>query len=270
MKTKTTIFLIILTLILISAIYILSQKFLTKTNNLTIQQFNNNQPNNSDNAIKQPDTKTTTQPKQTTSTPQSMTEIVRADTKQQQVVFTFDAGSGNQSLDTVLAALAKYNLQTSFFITGQWTAKYPNGVKKIAAAGQEIFNHTYSHPHLTQISDEQIIDELTRTDNIISGLTGQSTKPYFRPPYGDRNQHVRDVAASLGYRSVYWTVDTWDWRESDGVTAARVRARILDNLAPGNIYLMHLGDNITGQILDEMFSKILNQGYQIAPLSTAL
>jgi len=206
----------------------------------------------------------TPQPVQSTTTP---AEIVWANKNIKQVVFTFDAGAGTQSLDTILSILKKYNLKATFFLTGKWAEKNPEGTKKIAMAGHEIFNHTYSHPYLSKISDEQIIEELTKTATIITSLTGQTTKPYFRPPYGDRNQQVRDIAASIGYQSVYWTIDAWDWRESEGVSASQVKARILDNLKPGTIYLMHIGDNITGQILDDIFSQILAQGYQINPLS---
>ena len=204
------------------------------------------------------------QPVQTATTP---AEIVWANKNTKQVVFTFDAGAGAQSLDAILTILEKYNLKATFFLTGKWAEKNSEGTKKIATAGYEIFNHTYSHPYLTKISDEQIIDELTKTEVIINSLTGKIAKPYFRPPYGDRNQHARDVAAGVGYQSVYWTIDAWDWRESEGVTAEQVKSRILDNLKPGTIYLMHIGDNITGQILDDVFSQILGQGYQINPLS---
>jgi len=204
---------------------------------------------------------------QVTTTP---AEIVWANKNVKQVVFTFDAGAGTQSLGVILTILEKYNLKATFFLTGKWAEKNPEDVKQISVAGHEIFNHTYSHPYLTKISDEQIIDELTRADEIITSLTGQTTKPYFRPPYGDRNQHVRDIAASIGYQSVYWTIDAWDWRESEGVSASQVKARILDNLKPGTIYLMHIGDNLTGQILDDIFSQILAQGYQINSLSVGV
>jgi peptidoglycan/xylan/chitin deacetylase (PgdA/CDA1 family) len=80
--------------------------------------------------------------------------------------------------------------------------------------------------------------------------------------------HVLDVAWSQGFRSVYWTVDALDWKE--GVTAGEVSDRILNNLNPGTIYLMHVGDTITGQILDEMLSAIQSRGYEITSLTGGL
>ncbi|MDP2909909.1 MAG: polysaccharide deacetylase family protein, partial [bacterium] len=197
-------------------------------------------------------------------------EIVWGNKNKQQVIFTFDAGSGTHSLDHILSVLEKYGLRGTFFITGKWAEQNSDSVRRISEAGHEIFNHTYSHPYLTQITDGRIVEELDSADRIISGITGVSTKPHFRPPYGDRNNHVFQVAAEAGYRAVYWTVDALDWKEEEGFTAAQAKDRIMSNLKPGAIYLMHIGDNITGEILDEVFSEIQGQGYLIVPLSEGL
>lgn len=197
-------------------------------------------------------------------------EISRINTTQKIVVFTFDGGSGTQSLDQILNILKKYSIKGTFFLTGKWAQANPNDVKRIHDAGYEIFNHTYSHPDLATVSDAQITQEFEQANTIISGLIGENTKPFFRPPYGSRNLHIRQLAASLGYQDVYWTIDALDWKESTGTTAETVKSRILDNLAPGNIYLMHIGDNLTGQVLEEVILNIQNQGYSIQSLYTAV
>jgi len=202
--------------------------------------------------------------------PKSVDEIVRGDTSKKQVIFTFDGGAGTQSLDQILATLKKYNITSTFFLTGKMIEDNPEAVKKIVAGGHEIFNHTYSHPHLPQLSDAGIVQELSRTDELLTRITGVSSKPYFRAPYGDRNLHVREVAFDTGYQSVYWTVDALDWKEGSGETAETVRARVLSSVAPGTIYLMHLGDTITGNILDTVFAEIINRGYQIVSLRKGL
>ncbi|KKP55264.1 MAG: hypothetical protein UR47_C0003G0040 [candidate division WS6 bacterium GW2011_GWB1_33_6] len=200
----------------------------------------------------------------------SSKEISRINTTQKIVVFTFDGGSGTQSLDNILSILDKYGLKGSFFLTGKWAESNPNDVKRINSAGHEIFNHTYSHPNLTTISDVQIKEEFEKTETIISQLIGKSTKPFFRPPYGSRNLHVREFSASLGYQDVYWSIDALDWKESTGTTAQDVKDRILNNLAPGNIYLMHIGDNLTGQVLDSVIQEINSRGYSILSLYKAV
>lgn len=197
-------------------------------------------------------------------------EISKIDTTSKIVVFTFDGGSGTQSLSEILSTLTKYHVKGTFFLTGKWAEDNTASVKKIHDNGHEIYNHTYSHPDLATISDSKIKKEFEQADTIISGLTGETTKPFFRPPYGSRNLHIRQLATSLGYQDVYWTIDALDWKESTGTTAQIVKDRILNNLAPGNIYLMHIGDNLTGEVLDEVFSKIIAKGYSILSLYTAL
>ena len=197
-------------------------------------------------------------------------EIKRGDTTKKQVIFTFDAGSSNNSIREILESLNKYGLKATFFLTGKWAERYPDDVKNISRAGHEIFNHTYSHPRLTQISDQQIIEELRKTEQIIFDLTGKTTKPFFRPPYGERSSHVLALAKDEGYQSVFWTVDVLDWQESSGMTEEKAKERIYNNLANGNIFLMHVGDNITGKILDEVINKIQTEGYKILPLSLGI
>lgn len=198
------------------------------------------------------------------------TEISKISTTQKVIVFTFDGGAGIQSLDRILTILENHNVKGTFFVTGKWADQQSTSLKKISNAGHEIFNHTYSHPNLTTLSDSQIREELSLAESKISAVTGRTTKPFYRPPYGARDSRVREVAANAGYQTVYWTVDALDWKESEGITEQEVKNRILNNVTPGTIYLMHIGDNITGNILDEVFVEIESRGYQIKSLSEVL
>lgn len=197
-------------------------------------------------------------------------EINIGNATKKQMIFTFDGGAGTQSLQKILDTLQKHGVKGTFFVTGDWAKKNTDAIKLIAASGHEIFNHTYTHPYLTKTPDDQIISELKQTEDLLVQLTGKTTKPYFRPPYGDRNAHVLEIAGKQGYRSVYWTVDALDWKESEGYTAEQVKQRIYASEKNGSIVLMHIGDNITGQVLDEVFIKIKKDGYQIVSLTQGL
>ena len=161
-------------------------------------------------------------------------------------------------------------MKGSFFLTGKFVQANPDLVRRMVAQGNEIFNHTYDHPFLTKLTDEKITSELDLMDQTLQSVASTSPKPYFRAPYGDRDARVRSAAAQDGYRSVYWTVDARDWMEPKGETADQVKARILDNIAPGTIYLMHLGDTITGSILDDVFTKLEAQGYKMVSLTQGI
>lgn len=197
-------------------------------------------------------------------------EINRGDVSKKQVIFTFDGGDANVSGEKILAVLAKHNVKSQFFLTGKFIQSNHNLVKKIDKEGHKIYNHTDSHPYMTTISNEQIVEELEKTEKVLQVLIGKSSKPYFRPPYGNRDQRVLDVAFLAGYQSVYWTIDAMDWQESEGRSEWEVKNIVLDSLAPGNIYLMHIGDNITGNILDELFTTIKAKGYNVVSLQQGL
>ena len=197
-------------------------------------------------------------------------EISRGDTSKRQVIFTFDGGSEDVSGKRILDTLAKYQIRTSFFLTGQFVKNNPELVRRMKRDGHEIYNHTLNHPHLTEVADAEIVNQLEAMDNILKNVVGISTKPYFRPPYGDRDKRVLDVAFKAGYQSVTWTVDARDWQETEGMTREGVKSIILDSLANGNIYLIHIGDNITGDILEDVINETYKKGYKIVSLRQGL
>ena len=202
----------------------------------------------------------------------SVKEIVHGNRIKKQIIFTFDGGSDSRSAEQILAVLAKHNVKGTFFLTGNFVEKYPIIVRKIYDQGHEIFNHTYDHKHLTELSGIEIQREFMKMEQKMKEVVGNnfSTRPYFRAPYGDRDRRVLHTAFIDGYQSVYWTIDARDWQESEGITRDEVRNIIMNNLAAGNIYLMHLGDTITGSILDDVFSSIEAKGYRIVSLTEGI
>jgi len=197
-------------------------------------------------------------------------EITRGDTSKKEVIFTFDGGGTVQSADGILTALAKHHIKGTFFLTGKMIEAHPDVVKRIIAGGHEIFSHTYDHKNLTKLSADQITGELAGMEKTLLSTVGTSSKPYFRAPYGARDARMLAVAAQAGYQSVYWTIDARDWMQSTGETAHQVTTRVLSTLAPGNIYLMHLGDTITGDILDGVITSIEARGYNIVSLTQGI
>jgi peptidoglycan/xylan/chitin deacetylase (PgdA/CDA1 family) len=218
---------------------------------------------------KQPET-TTKAAQATTSPLTNLKEITRGNITKKEVIFTFDGGGTVQSADQILNTLSKHHIKGTFFLTGKMIEANPDLVKRIAKEGHEIFNHTYDHPFLTKISNEQITSELINMEKILMKDINLSPKPYFRAPYGARDARVLEATALAGYQSVYWTVDAHDWMNPQKITADQVKTRILSSLAPGNIYLMHLGDSISGAILDDVFTSIESKGYKIVSLTQGI
>ena len=145
-------------------------------------------------------------------------EITRGNTSRKQMALTFDAGT-EAIQTTLLSTLKSNNVYCNFFITGVVTQLQPTLVAQIASDGHFTGNHTYDHPDLRYVSDDKIDSELNTTEDLIYNTAGKHTRPYFRCPYGYRNQHVLDVAAADGFQHVFWTTDTGD---SLGASTAQI------------------------------------------------
>lgn len=196
-------------------------------------------------------------------------EVNIGNTSLKNIALTFDAGSGSTQTASILDILKENNLHATFFLTGKWAEQNPELVKKIVAEGHTLGNHTYDHTDLTTLSDSEIKTEFEKTENIIQNIVpGTPLKPYFRPPYGARNQHVWDYVANLGYQSIYWTVDALDWQE--GKTVNEVKQRVFDSATNGAIILMHVGDDLTPQALPSIISELQNRGYKLGTLESVL
>ncbi len=198
----------------------------------------------------------------------NLEEIRHGDTSKKQVIFTFDAGAGHRSAEGILAALAKHHVKGTFFFTGKWVEENPELAKRIVDLGYEVYNHSYSHPYFTELTAAEITLQLEMMDDLLASTTGARTKPYFRPPYGDRNSMVLEAASNAGYQSIYWDVDSLDWRT--GETTESVKNRVLSNIHDGALVLMHVGDTPTGDVLGEIFTTIEERGYKIVSLTEGL
>lgn len=192
-------------------------------------------------------------------------EIVHSSSSNK-VALTFDAGASSAPTPSILQTLRSAGLHVTFFLTGKWCEKNPELAKQIAAKGHEIGNHTYSHPDLRKLSDEAIIEQLQKADDLITKLTGKSAKPLFRPPFGGRDKRVLAVAGEQGYRSVYWSLDSFDAYKK-GITSQQIKDRILERIQGGDIVLMHCGSAATAAQLPDLISKLQQRGYEIVKVS---
>lgn len=195
-------------------------------------------------------------------------EVVRGSPERAQIALTFDAGSGARSTPAILAALRRYGVHTTFFMTGRWAESFPELLKQIAADGHEFGNHSYSHPDFTELSAEEMASELGRTEALVQKATGKTTKPWFRPPFGARNQRVLDELGALGYRSVYWTLDSTDW--SAEATGPSVLQRVTENAVNGAIFVCHADSAATAEVLPQIIEGLRAQGFKLVKLSELL
>jgi peptidoglycan/xylan/chitin deacetylase (PgdA/CDA1 family) len=149
------------------------------------------------------------------------------------VGLTFDDGPSG-STSALLSALKQNGLRATMFNQGNNAAANPGLVRAQVDAGMWVGNHSYTHPHMTQLSQAQMDSEISRTQQAISA-GGGGTPKLFRPPYGETNATLKAVESSYGLREVIWDVDSQDWNNAS--TDAIVQA--VGRLTDGQVILMH-------------------------------
>ncbi len=135
--------------------------------------------------------------------------IYCVETEKPQVAISFDAAWGADDTDKLLQILADNDVKTTFFMCGYWVDKYPEEVKKIAEAGHDLGNHSATHPHMSQLTKEQIKEELTSAGNKVKELTGVQMD-LFRAPFGEYTNDVISSAKECGYYTIQWDIEGLD------------------------------------------------------------
>jgi peptidoglycan-N-acetylglucosamine deacetylase len=196
--------------------------------------------------------------------------ISKVSTSSKVVALTFDDCDSTSNVSAILNILEENDIKATFFVMGEAAADHPGSIRAISNAGMEIGNHSYSHPDLSTLSSGKIQNELNRSEKAIINDTGKSTKPLFRPPYGSYSPAVLNAAGATGYtRAVMWNIDTVDW---SGASASLIYSRVVNNISPGSIVLMHCNSEAanTKYALQNIINNLSSRGYSFATVSQLL
>ena len=182
------------------------------------------------------------------------------------IALSFDAAWGADLTDSILSILEKHNVKTTFFVVGKWAEQYPDKVKALSDAGHEVENHSYGHPHMTNMSKEDMINELERCNAKIEEITGKHPT-LLRPPYGDYNNAVIEAAEQCSMHTIQWSVDSLDWK---GISADDIVKRVVPKVTNGSIVLFHNAGEHTPEALPAILESLISEGYEIVPVSELL
>jgi len=182
------------------------------------------------------------------------------------VAISFDAAWGNEDTQTLIDILDRYGVNATFFVVGDWVEKYPESVKALADAGNEVMNHSSSHAHFSQLSTQQITSDISACNEKIEAITGVSPT-LFRCPYGEYDDHVIQAVEAMGMTAVQWDVDSLDWK---GISANEISQRVLKNVRSGSIILFHNAAEHTPEALPGILESLQSQGYTVVPISQLL
>jgi len=192
--------------------------------------------------------------------------IYSVPTDKKRVALTFDISWGDKRPGPILDILEEKQVdKVTFFLSSPWAENHPDIVQRIVDAGYEIGSHGHKHINYSRLSEEEIRQQIVKADEILHKLTG--TKPtLIRLPNGDFDKRVLKVADSLGYTVIQWDTDSLDWM-NPGVD--KIVQRVVNNVHPGDIILMHASDSCkqTHLALPVIIDKLREKGYELVTVS---
>jgi peptidoglycan-N-acetylglucosamine deacetylase len=225
-----------------------------------------------------------------TVTDEEMTELPRSYVVEQygydphRLALSFDDGPDPVWTPKILAILKKYNVKATFMVIGEEALDYPGILKEYIKDGNEIGNHTFTHPDISEISDFQLHSELNLTERLFAAKLGIQPL-FFRPPYSiDQEPDTNDQAApayriqQMGYTIIGDKIDTDDWNEHPRKSPQEIVNSVLEQLKNmktypwmrGSIILMHDGGgnrSATVAALPLLITTLRAKGYELVNVS---
>ncbi len=189
--------------------------------------------------------------------------IYSVDTDEKKISITIDGVWGADQTPRILDIFQEHDIQITFFFGGYWLEKFPEMAKRIVEEGHEIGNHSYTHPHCSNLTPEDFRQELQKTSDLIYEIT-QKKPVFFRPPFGDYNNMVISVAEEEGYKVIQWSIDSLDWKNPG---KDFIIHRVLEKTSAGDIILMHNNGKYTADALAVIVPHLKSRGFKIVPLS---
>lgn len=192
----------------------------------------------------------------------------RVETSERLIALTFDDGPTERGVSTVLPILERTGAKATFFLVGQSVAERPELARRLAEAGHELGNHTYTHRRMLLRWPTTYADEIARTDAVLR-KAGEPNPRLLRPPYGKRLVGLPLAAGKLGYKTIMWDVGDPPEMEDERAYAAA----ILFKARPGSIVLMHPmhgQGEVVGRALPIIIENLQARGFRLVTVSELL
>lgn len=176
------------------------------------------------------------------------------------IALTFDDGPNPLTTPKVLAVLEQKHVPATFFVVGSRVAGSEDLLRRMHADGDEIGNHSWSHPDLSRLTADQVKQQVQQTQDAI-GRAGVPPPTLFRPPYGSVNQTVRD---NVKLTFAFWNEDPKDWAANSWqqvLAASEASAR------PGGVVDMHDIYNVTANALGPLIDNLKGRGFNFVTMS---
>lgn len=214
-------------------------------------------------------------------------EVRRGPRGHKRIALTFDSSWLEPGqMENLVAVLKAHQVRASFFLTNVFIKAFPDAPRMLSREGYPLYNHTRTHPHCTKLDNAALTEELLSVEQAVEKTCVPTadcptshpltTRPFWRPPYGESNARVLELAASLGFRSVYWTVDSLDWTTQPPATPESIFHRVCErpfdkaegdpDPLDGAIVLMHASGSATPEALKRIIPHLRERGYELVDL----
>nr|WP_257985997.1 delta-lactam-biosynthetic de-N-acetylase [Bacillus sp. M6-12] len=192
--------------------------------------------------------------------------VYKGDPAKKDIYLTFDNGYENGYTTKILAVLKKHKVPAAFFVTGHYLESASDITKQMVKEGHIVGNHSWSHPDMTQVTDVQIEQELTKVKEETARLTGQKSMVYLRPPRGIFSERTMAAAKNLGYTHVFWSLAYVDWYVDRQRGPQFAHEQVMKQIHPGAILLLHTISKDNAEALESIIVDLKKQGYQFKSL----
>ena len=179
---------------------------------------------------------------------------------------TFDAGYENGCTARILDTLGKHDVKAAFFLVGHYMETNPDLVRRMAAEGHTVANHSMHHPDMTTLDDTAFTAELTGLEDLYRETTGAELVKFYRPPQGLYSETNLKAAQELGYRTVFWSLAYADWDNNAQPDPQQSLEKLLSRTHNGAVILLHSTSETNARILDDLLTRWKEMGYRFATL----
>ena len=189
------------------------------------------------------------------------------DAGQKTVCLTFDAGYENGCTEKILDVLKKHDVKAAFFLVGDYIQKNADLVRRMAAEGHTVGNHTMHHPDMSAIADPAAFRaELEGVEALYKETVGEDLPKYYRPPQGIYSEENLKQAQELGYKTAFWSLAYVDWKNDAQPDPEAALEKLNGRIHPGAVVLLHSTSQTNAEILDRLLTGWKEMGYTFITL----
>jgi len=184
------------------------------------------------------------------------------------IALTFDDGPYPVVTPLLVDALHDLKVPATFFLIGRDGEQYPELVRRIAAGGNEIADHTLTHPNLDQLDAAAVRHEVEEGARVLRAIVPDpALRTMLRPPHGRYTEDTVLAIQSVGYDVILWTDDPGDWRS---VSMQTIEAHMRRFATAPEIVLLHSGKRTTIDALPQIVARYRAAGYTFVTVGQLL